>query len=56
VNDNDYATTNTENSFNDVAAYVQAGANYSQNLPMDNRQPFLAISYIIAVYGLYPSN
>ncbi len=47
-----YAAPTTPTSFEPTAIGSAIGA---QSLPHENRQPVLAINYIIAAEGIYPS-
>jgi microcystin-dependent protein len=52
-------------SFTDAGLYLQAAPNTTlagtsigqagQGLPHENRQPFVTVNYIIAAFGIYPS-
>ena len=45
-----YSATNTATDFNDIALPSSGGSQ-----PHNNMQPFLAMNFIIALQGLYPS-
>jgi microcystin-dependent protein len=43
------------NTANQTSLAGQAIGNAGGNLPHDNRQPFLAVTYIISLFGIFPS-